>query len=160
MTLGDIIKKYREENALTMEYVAKLCGITKGYVAMLERNINSKTGKPVKPTLETILKVCQGLKLDVDSVFSVLDDDYVVSLPLKKRDLLNLKEQKCIASFRLLNSEGQSKAVEYINDLVASGNYSASGGFDCQLAAHERTDIEGSEEDRKHDIDILNDDNF
>ena len=32
MTLGDIIKNYRNENSVTMEYVASLCGITKGYV--------------------------------------------------------------------------------------------------------------------------------
>ena len=57
MTLGEIIKKYRTENKVSMEYVAKQCGITKGYVAMLEKNVNSKTGRPVKPTVETIAKV-------------------------------------------------------------------------------------------------------
>lgn len=160
MTLGEIIKKYRIDNSVTMEYVANLCGITKGYVAMLERNVNSKTGKPVKPTLETILKVCQGLKLDVDTVFATLDDDYVVSLPVNKKDSLNYKEQQCISGFRQLNNAGQKRVLVYIDDLVASGNYSASGGFDCQLAAHERTDIVGSEEDRKHDLDLLNDDDF
>ena len=33
MTLGEIIKQYRTENKVSMEYVAKQCGITKGYVA-------------------------------------------------------------------------------------------------------------------------------
>ena len=158
MTLGDIIKKYRVYNSVTMEYVARLCGITKGYVAMLERNVNSKTGRPVKPTLETILKVCNGLKLDVDSVFEMLDDDYMISLSSSKNESLSFNEQKCIKSFRKLNDTGQGKVLNYMDDLVASGNYSA--GFDCQLAAHDRTDVQSSAEDRQHDLDLLNSDDF
>ena len=80
MTLGDVIKSYRNENKVSMEYVANLCGITKGYVAMLEKNINSKTGRPVKPTIETIVKVCKGLHLDFNSVFDSLDDDYEINI--------------------------------------------------------------------------------
>ena len=80
MTLGEIIKKYRTENKVSMEYVAKQCGITKGYVAMLEKNVNSKTGRPVKPTVETIAKVSKGLHLDIDTVFDMLDDDYEIKI--------------------------------------------------------------------------------
>lgn len=86
MTLGDIIYKYRKENNFTMEYVANLCGITKGYVAMLEKNKNSKTGRPVKPTVETISKVCKGLNMDINEVFELLDDDYEIVVPAVKRN--------------------------------------------------------------------------
>lgn len=86
MTLGDIIYKYRKENNFTMEYVANLCGITKGYVAMLEKNVNSKTGRPVKPTVETISKVCKGLSMDINEVFELLDDDYEIIVPAVKKN--------------------------------------------------------------------------
>lgn len=86
MTLGDIIYKYRKENHFTMEYVANLCGITKGYVAMLEKNVNSKTGRPVKPTVETISKVCKGLNMDINEVFELLDDDYEIIVPAVKKN--------------------------------------------------------------------------
>lgn len=125
MTLGDIIKKYREENSTTMDQVASLCGITKGYVAMLERNVNSKTGKPVKPTLETILKVCKGLHLDVDEVFDNLDDDYVVRIPGRPSSdpALSAPERKLLDNYRSLNQEGQHKLIEYAQDLVDTGRY-------------------------------------
>lgn len=125
MTLGDIIKNYRNENSVTMEYVASLCGITKGYVAMLEKNLNSKTGRPVKPTIETILKVCAGLKLDVDEVFKALDDDYVITLSSKSIDSSDLtdSEKQLIINYRVLNQEGKEKIADYLDDLVASGRY-------------------------------------
>lgn len=125
MTLGDIIKKYREENSTTMDQVASLCGITKGYVAMLERNVNSKTGKPVKPTLETILKVCKGLHLDVDEVFDNLDDDYVVRIPGRPSSdpALSAPERKLLDNYRSLNPEGQGKLMGYAQDLVDTGRY-------------------------------------
>lgn len=83
MTLGDIIKRYREENNLTMEYVANRCGITKGYVAMLEKNVNPKTGKALKPSIETIVKISKGLNISIDSIFEDLDDDTWVTLNKK-----------------------------------------------------------------------------
>lgn len=98
MTLGDVIKSYRDENKVSMEYVANLCGITKGYVAMLEKNVNPKTGRPVKPTIETIVKVCNGLHLDFNSVFDSLDDDYEINIstsqPSSSAPELELTEQQ------------------------------------------------------------------
>ena len=89
MTLGDIIKDYRDTNGITMEAVAQACGITKGYVSMLEKNINPKTGKAIKPTIETILSVCKGLHLDVNDVFSKFDKDYIVTLNSENANILN-----------------------------------------------------------------------
>lgn len=129
MTLGDVIKSYRDENKVSMEYVANLCGITKGYVAMLEKNINSKTGRPVKPTIETIVKVCNGLHLDFNSVFDSLDDDYEInispSLSSSSASELELtdQEERLLGICRSLNEEGRERLVEYGDDLVASGKY-------------------------------------
>ena len=127
MTLGDVIKSYRNENKVSMEYVAKLCGITKGYVAMLEKNINSKTGRPVKPTIETIVKVCKGLHLDFNSVFDSLDDDYEINISPSSSSApapeLTEQEERLLGICRSLNEEGRERLVEYGDDLVASGKY-------------------------------------
>ena len=42
---------------------------------MLERNINPKTQKPIKPTLEAIKGVAYGLDISVDDLLKMLDDD-------------------------------------------------------------------------------------
>ena len=42
MTLGDIIKNYREQNNITIVEFAKACSLSKGYISMLENNINPR----------------------------------------------------------------------------------------------------------------------
>lgn len=78
MILGEIIKDYRVKHKVSMETVANRCGLSKGYIAQLEKNINPKTGRPIKPTADTIVSVCNGLHLDVNKVFDLLDDDYTI----------------------------------------------------------------------------------
>ena len=57
MTLGDIIKKYREQNNISMGDFANSCSLSKGYISMLENNINPRNNKPISPTLPSIAKV-------------------------------------------------------------------------------------------------------
>ena len=61
MTLGDIIKKYRKENNISMSEFASYCSLSKGYISMLENNINPRNNKPISPTLPSISKVASGM---------------------------------------------------------------------------------------------------
>ena len=51
MNLGTLVKEYRTNNSLTMEEFAKKCGLSKGYISMLEKNQNPKSGKPIITTI-------------------------------------------------------------------------------------------------------------
>ena len=42
MNLGEVIKKFRYENNMTMEEFAKRTELSKGYISMLEKNSNPK----------------------------------------------------------------------------------------------------------------------
>lgn len=42
MTLGQIIRAYREENSMSMDSFAKASGLSKGYISQLENNLNRK----------------------------------------------------------------------------------------------------------------------
>lgn len=110
MTLGDIIYRYRKENNFTMEYIAKVCGITKGYVAMLEKNVNPKTGRPVKPTVETISKVCRGLHMDINEVFALLDDDYEIIVPAVRENNSAIAD----ATIKMMNDPELTKLFDKI----------------------------------------------
>lgn len=135
MTLGDVIKSYRDENKVSMEYVANLCGITKGYVAMLEKNVNSKTGRPVKPTIETIVKVCNGLHLDFNSVFNSLDDDYEINIstsqPSSSAPTPELTEQEkhIISIYHDLDRVGQEKFTAFGEGLLAAARAEDGCGY-------------------------------
>lgn len=45
MFLGEIVKKYRLEHKISMDEFARLSGLSKGYISMLEKNENPRTKK-------------------------------------------------------------------------------------------------------------------
>ena len=54
MTLGEIVKEYRIAHNMSMDVFASRSGLSKGYISMLEKNVNPKNGKPITPSIETI----------------------------------------------------------------------------------------------------------
>ena len=73
MTLGDLIKAYREEHNMSMADFAAISGLSKAYVALLEKNMNPKTGKEIAPSIEIIKKVADAIHRDFDDVFNSID---------------------------------------------------------------------------------------
>ena len=84
MILGDLIKDYRREHSCSMEQFAKLSGLSKAYISILERNVNPVNGKPVIPSLETIKSVSQAVGMDFNEVIAMLDGSQPVSLKEEK----------------------------------------------------------------------------
>ena len=78
MTLGDYIKKYRQSHGLSMDDFAKMTGLSKAYVSILERNNNPSTGKAAVPSLETIKRVATATTVDFNDLISMLDNDQEV----------------------------------------------------------------------------------
>lgn len=73
MTLGDVIKEYRINNNMTMEDIAKISGLSKGYISMLEKNENPRTKKPIVPSLETIRQIATALNINFNEIISLID---------------------------------------------------------------------------------------
>ena len=80
MTLGQVIKKYRDEHEMSMDEFSKASGISKTYISMLENGISKRTGKKIVPTIEYIQKAAKGMFLDFDTLFAMLGDDAKVKL--------------------------------------------------------------------------------
>ena len=80
MILGDLIKEYRREHGYSMDQFAKMSGLSKAYISILERNVNPVNNKPVIPSLETIQAVAQAINMDFNDVIAVLDGNQPVSL--------------------------------------------------------------------------------
>ncbi|MBO6309385.1 MAG: helix-turn-helix transcriptional regulator [Oribacterium sp.] len=74
MTLGEIIKEYREANKLSQREFAKLAGLSNSYISQLEMNTNSKNGLPIKPQIETIKAVADAMNTTIDVLFAQMDD--------------------------------------------------------------------------------------
>ena len=74
MTLGELIKKYRDEHNLSQRQFAEVCGLSNGYISMIEKGENPKTKLPVTPTLPAYQKIALGMGINVASLFSYIDD--------------------------------------------------------------------------------------
>ena len=88
MHLGEIIKQYREEHGLSMQSFADKCDLSKGYIAMLERNVNSKTGEPVVPSMDTFIKVSKAMGKSLLSLMTEVDENQPIDISSLQPDFM------------------------------------------------------------------------
>ncbi|MEY8420483.1 helix-turn-helix domain-containing protein [Oscillospiraceae bacterium 44-5] len=74
MTLRDLVKEYRANHSLSQRQFATMCGLSNGYVSMLEKNMNPKTGLPVTPSLPALKKIATGMGISLTDLFTQADD--------------------------------------------------------------------------------------
>ena len=82
MNLGEIIKKFRDDNELSMDKFAKMSGLSKAYISVLEKNKRPQTGKPVTPSIPVIKNVAEAMNMSFDELFNMLEDNQIVSIGL------------------------------------------------------------------------------
>lgn len=81
MTLGEIIKNYRNSHSLSMDAFSERSGISKAYISLLEKNKHPKTGKEIAPSLQCIKQAADGMNMDFNELFSMLDCNVAVNTP-------------------------------------------------------------------------------
>ncbi|MCI8586867.1 MAG: helix-turn-helix transcriptional regulator [Lachnospiraceae bacterium] len=97
MTLGDIIKEYRNSNNLSMDAFSERSGISKAYISLLEKNKHPQTGKPIAPSIQCIKQAAEGMGMDFNVLFSKIDgnvslNDTPTDNPLTKKDERDIKK--------------------------------------------------------------------
>lgn len=76
MRLGEIIKKYREEHNISMQELADRCGLSKGYISMLENDfVPSSTKKKITPSVNAVKKLSTGLNIPFDTLLKTINGD-------------------------------------------------------------------------------------
>ena len=86
MTIGELIKKYRTEHNLGLRKFATLCGLSPGYISMLENENNPSSKRPPAPSMETIKAVARAMDKGVVAVMKDIGLD-VRTEDLDKEDL-------------------------------------------------------------------------
>lgn len=74
MTLKEIVAKYREIHGISQRQLAINCGLSNGYISMLENGRNPKTGLPVMPSLPVLKKLASGMGMTLQDLFLQVDD--------------------------------------------------------------------------------------
>ena len=61
--LAYILKQLRAERGGSLREFSELLGISHAYLNKLERGEDPRTGKPITPTIETLVKIAEGLDI-------------------------------------------------------------------------------------------------
>lgn len=85
MKLSEIIKEYRESHDLSQRQLGAQCGLSTGYISLIEKEINPQTGKPMVPSLPVMNKLSIGMGLTLDELLAMCDD---MDVSLNDRDLI------------------------------------------------------------------------
>lgn len=123
MRLGNIIKNYRKEHAMSLRDFADKCGISHSYIARLETGIDPRNGKPVEPTVEVVARIASAMGMTLDELLQrtgYLPESGAIELEdLLRREMLLFQGQpideeakKGIAQFIKLVQEMSAKRVE------------------------------------------------
>ena len=74
MTLRELVIKYRSEHGLSQRQFAAQCGLSNGYISMIERACNPQTGEKPTPTLTALNKLAKGMCISLNELFAIVDD--------------------------------------------------------------------------------------
>ena len=80
MTLGEIILNYRAEHGLSQRQFALRCGLSNGYIAMIEKNKNPSTGKPIAIGLPQLMSIAKVMGMSTDELMRMAEGNTPVSL--------------------------------------------------------------------------------
>lgn len=113
MKLSQIIEQFRKDHDLSQRQFAARCGLSNGYIAMIEREANPATGRPIIPTLPALEKIAAGLRISLDDLLGMMDD-----VPVSLRDDstpadLAPDEARLLSVYRSLSREGREKVQDF-----------------------------------------------
>ena len=74
MTISELLKAYRKEHHLSQRAFAQKCGVSNGYISMLENEKNPCTGKEISLTIEKLKALADGMCVSLSYLLDVLDD--------------------------------------------------------------------------------------
>lgn len=74
MTIGELIKQYLRQTGQSYQQLADKCHVSKAYISLLVNGRNPKTGKPIRPTIETYSDIAAAMGMSIDELFATIDD--------------------------------------------------------------------------------------
>lgn len=113
LTVGEIIKAYREHNDLSLEDFARMSGLTKAYISKLEHEVDPRNGKPINPTIDAVGGISKAMGMSApDLLLKMGDDDktidtypYKAEIELEAAKLNAAKLKRLLAYAKFLQQE-------------------------------------------------------
>lgn len=109
MRLEERINQLRINRNMTMQQLADLSNLTKGYISMLEKGLNPSTKKPIVPSLETVQNLANAFNMTLEELLDGVEGN--VSLT---------RNDSIMTIYTQLTSQRQERvydfAVEQLNE--------------------------------------------
>ena len=126
--LSEFIKMKRGD--MSLREFAKLCGnISHTQIDSIERGIDPRTSKPVRPTVETLSKISKGTGVSVAYLAALANgDEFDDSEKPKKRNFQNTKKpsndlsdlsKELIETFRQLDEKQKQQTLQFSKFLLS-----------------------------------------
>ena len=130
MTLGEFIKKYREEHGkMSIRSFADLVDISPQQIINIEKGVGNN-GKPMTSTMKTYKKIAKAIGMDEKDFMNMLNDNVLVNPSDKKipdtvSDAEVLEDntstiKECNVVMRTLTQENQKFALDFLKKLASS----------------------------------------
>lgn len=149
------IKQLRETQGMSQDDLAKLTGYTnRSSIAKIEKG-------EVDLPRSKIIAFAKALKTSPMALMGWLDiaEENKPTKEELTRFKANTYEALVVKEMQKMNKAGKVKLLDTARDMTCSPLYNPDYQVELK-AAHERTDIEITDEMRKHDDDIMSDDDF
>lgn len=98
--LGEYIKKIRADRNLTLRELEKITGVSYSYLSSLERGYDTRSKKPISPTLERITKIAVGLNIPLG--------EFLISIGYAENDFIRRGTKTALP-----NKEGLIEVLSY-----------------------------------------------
>lgn len=172
----DMLKYFRTRENLSQSELAKHIGVSTSTISMYEagnREPDFETEEKIADFFNTDLNTLRGRDIEsqlmdfdvprerkpIDYFVQTSDFNILVETKHFNKDAQYEQLNRFLHCIYKLNQEGARKVLDYASDLAQNPKYT-SASPDILQAAHERTDIEVTDEMRKHDDDIMSSDDF
>ena len=111
MKLGDLITEYRRTHDLSQRQFALACGLSNGYISMLEKGENPATKKPLTPTIPILKKLANGMGITLMELFEQVDN-----IPI---DLSSSDDASCLIDSEVDYSPTMHRLLNVFSQLTA-----------------------------------------
>lgn len=107
MHVGILIQRYRTEQHISVQEFARRAGLTRQYISMLERNRDTRSNKPITPSVKTLEKIARVLDISFDQLMKNLKteekpaDTYTLTVSAEEKAVLD--------AYRRLNEVAQAE---------------------------------------------------
>ncbi|MBQ8356206.1 MAG: helix-turn-helix domain-containing protein [Clostridia bacterium] len=81
MEIGKLIKAFREKQNMSQRQFATSCGVSNGYISMLEEGKNPKTNEPIVPSVSTMKKIATAIGISLNELMDAVDEMDISIIP-------------------------------------------------------------------------------